>query len=223
MNSGMFRQASLSAAIVIFLAVLPLAAQNSASALSEAFAEVAKRVGPAVVSIETKSRVAENTTNNLPPSGDDLLDYLRRQSRRPVYAVGSGFIIDKNGYIITNNHVVAEAARIKVRLETGEEFPARIVGSDEETDLAVLKIDAGRELPAVVFGDSSSARVGEWVVAIGSPFGLARTVTAGIISQIDRDTPTTTVFQKFIQTDAAINRGNSGGMRQILHGSRHGL
>lgn len=223
MNSGMFRQASLSAAIVIFLAVLPLAAQNSASALSEAFAEVAKRVGPAVVSIETKSRVAENTTNNLPPSGDDLLDYLRRQSRRPVYAVGSGFIIDKNGYIITNNHVVAEAARIKVRLETGEEFPARIVGSDEETDLAVLKIDAGRELPAVVFGDSSSARVGEWVVAIGSPFGLARTVTAGIISQIDRDTPTTTLFQKFIQTDAAINRGNSGGPLVNLKGEVIGV
>lgn len=210
-------------ASILLLAAISIAAQASALAISDSFAEVAKRVAPSVVSIETKSRVPEASPDTPPSSGDDLLDYLRRQSRRPVYAVGSGFIIDKAGFIITNNHVVADTSKIKVRLETGEEFPARVVGSDEETDLAVLKIEAGRELPAISFGDSSSVRVGDWVLAIGSPFGLARTVTAGIISQIDRDTPTTTVFQKFIQTDAAINRGNSGGPLVNLKGEVIGV
>ncbi|MER3631265.1 MAG: serine protease [Blastocatellia bacterium] len=218
-----FRRRSALLVVIVALAAISVSGQSSATALSESFAEVAKRVAPAVVSIETKSRVAEALPDTPPSSGDDLLDYLRRQSRRPVYAVGSGFIIDKAGYIITNNHVVFETSKIKVRLDTGEEFPARIVGSDEETDLAVLKIDAGRELPAIAFGDSSAVRVGDWVLAIGSPFGLARTVTAGIISQTDRDTPTATVFQKFIQTDAAINRGNSGGPLVNLKGEVIGV
>lgn len=139
------------------------------------------------------------------------MEFFRRQSRRPTYAVGSGFIVDKVGYILTNAHVVAEAAKITVKLDDGREFTAKVVGTDDETDIAVLKIEAGADLPVVQLGNSDAARVGEWVLAIGSPFGLARTVTAGIVSQVNRDTPTTSVFQKFIQTDAAINRGNSGG------------
>jgi serine protease Do len=147
-----------------------------------------------------------------PSDGEDILDFFRRQlPRRPIYAVGSGFIVDPAGYIITNNHVIDNAARITVTLESGEEFAAKIVGTDEETDLAVLKIEVGRSLPFLKFGDSDRAEVGDWVLAVGSPFGLSKTVTAGIISQTRRETPNSSAFQKFIQTDAAINRGNSGG------------
>jgi serine protease Do len=185
---------------------------NSAAQLSDSFAEVAKKVEPAVVSIDAKSKTDNTARNNpVPTDPDEVLDFLRRQSRRPIFAVGSGFIVDKTGYIITNAHVVKEAAKITVRLEGGDEFTAKVVGMDDETDLAVLKIEAGRDLPTVDLGNSDAARVGEWVLAIGSPFGLARTVTAGIVSQTNRDTPGNSVFQRFIQTDAAINRGNSGG------------
>ncbi len=205
--------------ILLFLAAIATFAgvhaqsPNSASLLSDSFAEVAKKVEPAVVSIDAKSKAAENSARNnpVPTDQDEVMDFLRRQSRRPVFAVGSGFIVDKTGYIITNAHVVKDAAKITVRLETSDEFTAKIVGLDEETDIAVLKIEAGRELPTVNLGNSEEARVGEWVLAIGSPFGLARTVTAGIVSQTKRDTPGNTPFQRFIQTDAAINRGNSGG------------
>lgn len=188
-------------------------APNSAASLSDSFAEVAKRVDPAVVSIDTKGRVPERNSRGgaAPTNPDEILDFLRRQSRRPTYSVGSGFIVDRSGYILTNAHVVQDASRITVRLESGEEFTAKVIGHDDETDIAVLKIDAGRDLPVVKLGDSDTARVGEWVLAVGSPFGLARTVTAGIVSQTNRDTPGTTAFQRFIQTDAAINRGNSGG------------
>lgn len=185
---------------------------NSAAQLSDSFAEVAKKVEPAVVSIDAKGKADSTARNNpVPTDPDEVLDFLRRQSRRPVFAVGSGFIVGKAGYILTNAHVVKEAAKITVRLDGGDEFPARVVGMDEETDLAVLKVEAGRDLPTVDLGNSDAARVGEWVLAIGSPFGLARTVTAGIVSQTNRETPGNSAFQRFIQTDAAINRGNSGG------------
>ncbi len=181
--------------------------------LSASFVDVAKRVEAAVVNIDTKGKVPDAVSKDEKPEGnlEDLLDFLRRQQRRPSYSVGSGFIVDKAGYILTNAHVVEDASRITVRLQSGEEFVAKVIGSDEETDLAVLKIDAGRDLPIVKLADSDKARVGDWVLAIGSPFGLAQTVTAGIISQTQRETPYASVFQKFIQTDAAINRGNSGG------------
>ena len=185
--------------------------------LSASFAEVAKRVEPAVVNITTKGKVPEVTAktpepdNNSDQSIDELLDMLRRRQQRPSSAVGSGFIVDKSGYIMTNAHVIEDAVRITVRLESGEEFQANVIGADEATDLAVLKIETGRDLPFVRLADSEKARIGDWVLAIGSPFGLAQTVTAGIISQTKRETPYASVFQKFIQTDAAINRGNSGG------------
>lgn len=181
--------------------------------LSMSFAAAAKAVEPAVVSIETKGKVPEVTTRGgtRPSEPGDLLDFFNRLPRRPSNSVGSGFIVDKRGYILTNAHVVADSARINVKLNSGEEYSAKIIGTDEETDLAVLKIESARELPVVKIGDSNQAHVGDWVIAIGSPFGLSRTVTAGIISQTQRATPSSTLFQKFIQTDAAINRGNSGG------------
>ncbi|MFL6374640.1 MAG: trypsin-like peptidase domain-containing protein, partial [Pyrinomonadaceae bacterium] len=147
-----------------------------------------------------------------PEKEDDIMDFLRRQmAQRPIYGVGSGFIVDRTGYILTNAHVIDGASRITVKLDSGEEFPATVLGSDDETDLAVLKIDAKKDLPFLKFGNSEKAEVGDWVLAIGSPFGLTKTVTAGIISQTRRETPYATAFQRFIQTDAAINRGNSGG------------
>ena len=193
--------------------------------LSASFAEVAKRVESAVVNIDTKGKVPDAVSKDEKPEGnlEDLLDFLRRQQRRPSYAVGSGFIVDKSGYILTNAHVVEDSSRITVRLQSGEEFIAKVIGTDEETDVAVLKIDAGRDLPIVKLADSDKVRVGDWVLAIGSPFGLAQTVTAGIISQTQRETPYASVFQKFIQTDAAINRGNSGGPLVNMDGEVIGI
>ena len=190
------------------------------------FAEVAKKVGAAVVSIDTKSKTPDVTTRSepAPNDSDDIMEFFRRQMpRRPAYSVGSGFFVDKTGYVLTNYHVVEDAAKITVKLESGEEFPARVVGVDDETDLAVLKIDTGRDLPFVKLADSDKAQVGDWVLAIGSPFGLNRSVTAGIISQTNRETPSTTLFQRFIQTDAAINRGNSGGPLVNIEGEVIGV
>lgn len=181
--------------------------------LSLSFAAATKMVEPAVVSIDTKGKMPDVARRGTTPSEPgDLLDFFNRQMpRRPTFSVGSGFIVDKRGYILTNAHVVADSVRINVKLDSGEELLAKVIGVDEETDLAVLKIEAGRDLPVAKMGDSGQAQVGDWVIAIGSPFGLNRTVTAGIISQTQRATPSTTLFQRFIQTDAAINRGNSGG------------
>ena len=185
--------------------------------VAKSFSEIAKKVEPAVVSIDTKGKTPQVATSEaLPPGrgtdGNDVMEFLRRQmQQRPVHAVGSGFIVDKSGYIITNAHVVEDASRITVKLDSGEEFIAKVVGIDDQTDLAILKINAPRDLPFVKFGDSDKAEVGDWVLAIGSPFGLTKTVTAGIISQKQRETPGSPVFRRFIQTDAAINRGNSGG------------
>ncbi|CAN5390621.1 DegQ family serine endoprotease [soil metagenome] len=201
-----------------------LAAQNERPPRS--FAEITKSVEPAVVSIDTKGKVTQPVAKGAQPTPNDsdVLDFLRRQMQpRPVRAVGSGFIVDKTGYIMTNAHVIDDASRIIVKLDSGEEFIATVVGTDQETDLAVLKIEARRELPFIKFGDSDKAEVGDWVLAIGSPFGLAKSVTAGIISQTRRETPYASVFQKFIQTDAAINRGNSGGPLVNMNGEVVGV
>ena len=200
---------------------------TSPERLSASFTEVVKTVENSVVSIDTKGKVPDVAVKGeQPPAGtpDDILEFFRKQMpQRPVYAVGSGFIVDKTGYILTNAHVVEDASRIIVKLNSGEEFVAKVIGTDEETDVAVLKIDAGRDLPAINLADSEKAKVGDWVLAIGSPFGLARTVTAGIVSQTKRETPYASVFQKFIQTDAAINRGNSGGPLVDMNGEVIGI
>lgn len=215
---------AISFTVLFFAAsLLPVAAQQD---VPPSFAAIAERAEPFVVSIEAKGRVAAAIppTAGKPDADDDVLDFLRRQApQRPVYHVGSGFIVDKAGYIVTNNHVVSESARLTVKLDTGEEFTARVIGVDDETDLAVLKIDAGRELPAAKFGDSDKMKVGDWVLAIGSPFGLAKSVSAGIISQTQRDTPGASAFQRFIQTDAVINPGNSGGPLVNMQGEVIGV
>lgn len=127
-----------------------------------------------------------------------------------MHALGSGFIIDPDGYVVTNNHVIDGADEITVILEGGDRLEAKVVGRDAKTDLALLKIDADEPLPYVSFGDSDAARVGDWVVAVGNPFGLGGSVTAGIISARGRDIHAGP-FDDFLQVDAPINRGNSGG------------
>ncbi len=196
-------------------------------ALSASFAEIARRVEPAVVNIETTQTQAEvsekdedkedQSTNN------PLLDMFRRSQRRPTRGVGSGFIVSPKGYILTNNHVIEDANRITVGLQSGEKYRGTVVGIDPETDVAVIKIEAAKDLPTVTLGDSNAAQVGDWVLAMGSPFGLDQTVTAGIISKKERETPYFNVFQRFLQTDAAINRGNSGGPLVNMRGEVIGM
>jgi serine protease Do len=203
-------------------------AARGPEALSASFVEIARRVEPAVVNIDTLQTspdVAEgdNEDKTERTPGNPLYDLLRRQPQRPTRGVGSGFIIDANGYILTNQHVIDGASRITIGLQTGERFRGKVIGVDAETDLAVIKIDAGRELPVMKFGDSNVAQVGDWVLAIGSPFGLDQTVTAGIISKKERDSQAFTNFQRFLQTDAAINRGNSGGPLVNMHGEAIGV
>jgi serine protease Do len=183
------------------------------------FVEVAKKVEPAVVNIDTKTKFQEVGLN----AGEDPTNNLVRQQTRPVFSVGSGFIVDSKGFIITNEHVVEDATKVIIRLQNGEQYVARIVGADKETDLAVLKIDTENPLPTLKFGDSNAMQAGDWVLAIGSPFGLEQSVTAGIISKVQRETPVSTSFQKFIQTDAAINRGNSGGPLVNMNGEVIGV
>jgi serine protease Do len=172
--------------------------------LSNAFARVAEEVEPSVVHI----KVTE---------GEERLIYARE-------GTGSGVIVNSSGYILTNHHVVRRASKITVKLLDGTEHPAKVVGQDQQTDLAVIKIEAPRPLPVARMGDSDKLNVGDWVLAIGSPFGLEQTVTAGIISAKDRDTDSgSTPFQKFLQTDAAINPGNSGGPLVSLSGEIVGI
>src|SRR6185437_7603175 len=196
-------------------------------ALSASFVEIARRVEPAVVNIETTQQtpdVSEKDEDKEDQSTNNpLLDMFRRQRRSPTRGVGSGFIVSPKGYILTNYHVIEEAARITVGLQSGEKYRGNVVGFDPETDVAVIKIDAPKDLPAVSLGDSNAAQVGDWVLAMGSPFGLDQTVTAGIISKKERETPFFNVFQRFLQTDAAINRGNSGGPLVNMRGEVIGM
>src|SRR6266850_307473 len=215
----------------------PTVAQNelqiarAPEALSASFAEIARRVEPAVVNIETLQTASEvvaekddEDQKEDQPSNNPLLDMFRRQQRRPMHGVGSGFIVSPTGYILTNNHVIEDATRIIVGLQSGEKYRGRVVGVDDETDVAVVKIDAPHDLPTVTLGDSNAAQVGDWVLAMGSPFGLDQTVTAGIISKKERETPgSLSNFQRFLQTDAAINRGNSGGPLVNMRGEVIGI
>ena len=203
-------------------------AARGPEALSASFVEIARRVEPSVVNIDTLQTSpdvgeSDNEDKSDRTPGNPLYDLLRRQPQRPTRGVGSGFIIDAKGYILTNQHVIDGASRITIGLQTGERFRGKVIGVDSETDLAVIKIDAGRDLPVMKFGDSNVAQVGDWVLAIGSPFGLDQTVTAGIISKKERDSQAFTNFQRFLQTDAAINRGNSGGPLVNMHGEAIGV
>jgi serine protease Do len=200
------------------------------------FADVAEQLKPAVVNISTTQVVKgpqPGFRGPLPPRPFDernpfseLFEHFFRGSagQREVRrgSLGSGFIIGKDGYIVTNNHVVEDATDIKVSLADSEEFDAKLVGRDPQTEVALLKIEAQRDFPVVPLGDSDKLRVGEWVIAIGNPFGLGQTVTAGIASAKGRILGAG-AYDDFIQTDASINPGNSGGPLFNLHGEVVGI
>lgn len=178
---------------------------------SESFAPSATKVLPTVVNIFTQQRVLNPTH---PVQEDPVFRYFfgDRLDPKPRQAsnLGSGVIVSSDGYILTNQHVVDAADEIQVALSDGRTLPARVVGADPETDLAVLKIDA-TGLPAITFAQAESLKVGDWVLAVGNPFGVGQTVTAGIVSALGRTHLGINTFENFIQTDAAINPGNSGG------------
>jgi len=191
------------------------------------FADLVEKLTPAVVNISTTQKAKAGRAGqmpfNLPENGEvpeefrDFFEQFGRQKNHEqeedgneVFSLGSGFVIDENGYIATNNHVIANADEITVIFSDDTKLKAKIIGRDAKTDLALLKVEAGKKLPYANLGDSDAARVGDWVIAIGNPFGLGGTVTAGIVSARARNI-NAGPFDDFIQTDAAINHGNSGG------------
>jgi serine protease Do len=230
------------AAIVLFFVIAPLAVraedQQSVASLRQmgkAFASIAGKASPAVVSLKSETTATRDTsTYHNWPSDEDLFDFWfrqpsprerspqqRRYREQPVTAMGSGFIISPDGYILTNNHMVGDAKKVEIELTDDRKFTAKIVGTDPVSDIAVVKIDA-ENLPYLELGDSDTLEVGEWVLAIGNPLGLSHTVTAGIVSAKGRSVGLADI-ENFIQTDAAINRGNSGGPLINLDGKVVGI
>jgi Do/DeqQ family serine protease len=198
-------------------------------AMEEAFTAVADRVTPAVVNVSTVSRRPAPGSADDPQRfreffGDEFYErYFKRRPREEPRSSGSGVIVDPAGYILTNNHVIENAQDITVRLSDSRKFTATLVGRDPKTDLAVLKVDAPAPLPVAQLGDSERLRVGQWVIAIGNPFGLDRTVTVGIVSATARTRVGVATYENFIQTDASINPGNSGGPLLNLDGRVIGI
>lgn len=201
--------------------VMAQAVAGQARGAAESFADLVDQFSPAVVNITTTTIVAGS--DPMQPGGEhrspledlfrDFQDRQNGQNGRPTprsaTALGSGFIISADGYIVTNNHVIEQSDEIMIELFTGGELPAIIIGTDPKTDIALLKVESDEPLPFVRFGDSDVARVGDWVIAVGNPLGQGFSVSAGIISARNRALRGT--YDDFIQTDAAINRGNSGG------------
>ena len=196
------------------------------------FAELTAQLQPAVVNISTRQRIEVANAN--PFAGTPFENFFSRrgQPQQPqtqeAQSLGSGFIISADGYIVTNNHVVSPTGRgtveeITVTTPDGTEYDAELVGADADSDLAVLKISRRQPFPFVEFGDSSQARVGDWVIAIGNPFGLGGTVTSGIVSAVLRNTGQGGPYDRYIQTDASINRGNSGGPLFDMQGNVIGI
>ena len=198
------------------------------SSVPESFADLAEKLSPSVVNISTTT-VIEQKSREMPsfPPGSPFEDFFKQfekpgGKKRKAQSLGSGFIIDKSGYIITNNHVIDNAEKIMVILYDDTSFEATVVGKDPKTDVALLKINPKKtKLSAVKFGDSNKLRVGDWVMAIGNPFGFGGTVTAGIVSARGRNLSGS--YDDYIQTDASINRGNSGGPLFDMNGNVVGI
>ena len=209
------------------IALLVILFSSSSYGVLPDFTELVEKAAPAVVKINTIS-VQKNSDEGsfqrqMPDIFRELLDPRRRPSR-PARTMGSGFVISSDGFILTNHHVVADADEIQVLFADRSEYTAEIIGSDRRSDLALLKIDA-TDLPSLKFSNEENVKVGSWVIAIGSPFGLDYSVTAGIVSALGRSLPTEQGenYVPFIQTDVAINRGNSGGPLFNLEGEVVGI
>lgn len=204
---------------VAVVALIVMVAQTTiAQARPESFADLAEKISPAVVNITTSTVVAGRTgPQGIVPEGSPFEDFFRefqdRQGEgdrpRRTSALGSGFVISEDGYVVTNNHVIDGADEILIEFFSGEELPAKLIGKDPNTDIALLKVESDKPLPYVSFGNSDTARVGDWVVAMGNPLGQGFSVSAGIVSA--RNRALSGSYDDYIQTDAAINRGNSGG------------
>lgn len=224
--------ALLGASALVAVSILPAHAADTSMDATKAveqgfkpvpdFSALVSKVSPAVVSVTVKLKIDQAADNGaqaqgnmpqipgFPPGFPFGFGFGSPQQPQAIGAKGAGFIIDSNGTIVTNNHVVKDAKSITVTLANGDTYPAKIIGRDPKTDLAVLKIKAGKPLPYVELGDSRDVEPGQWVVAMGNPFGLGNTVTAGIVSALGRDIGDGP-YDRFIQTDAPINEGNSGG------------
>ncbi len=219
-------------AVFAFLTLVIFAATAQARSAPESFADLAERLLPSVVNISTTQTVEAGKAPELPqlPPGSPFEDFFKeffdrngpQQRSRRATSLGSGFIISEDGYVVTNNHVIQDADEITVILSDDKRLTAELVGRDPKTDLAVLKVTSDIPLQPVKFGDSNLSRVGDWVVAIGNPFGLGGTVTAGIISARGRDI-NSGPYDDYLQTDASINRGNSGGPMFNLDGEVIGV
>ena len=212
--------------LIIVLLVFPVSFVQSKTPPSS-FADLAEKLMPSVVNISTTQTI-KTTSNPFPfqfPPGspfEDMFKEFNRPTERKATALGSGFIIDKEGLVVTNNHVIQGAEDIIVSVNGSTEYKAKVVGKDPYMDLAVLKIESDEKFIPVSFGNSDKARVGDWVIAIGNPFGFGGTVTSGIISSRNRDIGLTR-YDDFIQTDASINQGNSGGPLFDLNGKVIGI
>jgi serine protease Do len=224
---------ALAIAAMLALALAP--APAPARGAGESFAPLVREVSPAVVNIaasrDAQPRDAAQQQRPSPMPGSPLEEFLRRfgnpgarpdAAPRRATALGSGFVVDPAGYIVTNNHVAGEASDISVTFADGRQLRARLVGRDEKTDLALLKVESDRPLEAVRWGDSDAVQVGDWVLAVGNPFGLGGTVTAGIVSARGRDIQAGP-YDDFLQLDAPINQGNSGGPAFDMQGAVIGV
>jgi serine protease Do len=201
------------------------------------FADLTAQLAPAVVNISTRQKVQVAAGGGANPFAGTPFEGLfggqggggGAPQTREAQSLGSGFIVSADGYVVTNNHVITadgkgQVESITVTMPDGTEYPAKLVGKDAASDLAVLKISAGKPLPFVKFGDSRKARVGDWIIAIGNPFGLGGTVTSGIVSAVYRNTGSGAgAYDRYLQTDAAINRGNSGGPMFDMNGQVIGI
>ena len=216
----------ISQSIIFILLYFPTVSANGKNA-PVSFADLAEKLMPSVVNISSTQTI-KTSANPFPfqfPPGspfEDMFKEFNRPTERKATALGSGFIIDKKGIVVTNNHVIQGAEDIFVSVNGSIEYKAIVIGTDPYMDLAVLKIESDEEFKTVSFGDSDKARVGDWVIAIGNPFGFGGTVTSGIISSRNRDIGLTR-YDDFIQTDASINQGNSGGPLFNLDGKVIGI
>ena len=212
--------------IFFILFILNFSSFTNVKAVPESFADLAEKLMPSVVNISTTQTVRTSSNQfpfQFPPGSpfEEMFKEFQRPTERKASSLGSGFIIKENGTVITNNHVIANADDILVRVDN-KEYKAKVIGADPYMDIAVLKMETTDKFKPVNFGDSDKARVGDWVVAIGNPFGLGGTVTSGIISARNRDINLTR-YDDFIQTDASINQGNSGGPLFNLKGEVVGI
>lgn len=225
-----FLAASMTAVVLLSSSSAEAGAKEKLKETGNAFTEIAREALPAVVFIDVESTVEVSARRYRHPFeeffGRGYRGYPEQEPETREYqqrGQGSGFIISKEGYILTNNHVVNDADKITVTLGDGREFEAKLIGTDPKTEVALIKIEDGEDLPVVPLGDSEALEVGEWVLAAGNPFGLSQTITAGIVSAKGRDETGIAEYGNFIQTDAAINPGNSGGPLLNIEGEVIGI